>query len=416
MLLVYCFLTKIKNNMKKRIAIIGTVGLPAKYGGFETLTEHLVANLAHKYDFTVFCSKKKYSEEERVSEYKGAKLEYINLEANGVQSILYDTISILKSIKNNDALLVLGVAGAWMLPFIKWFTNKKIIISIDGIEWKRDKWSSLAKVYLWWAEKMAVKYSHFDISDNESIQDYTAIRYETLSRVIEYGADHTLKSKPNPDDIEKYPFLSQKYAVKVCRIEPENNVEMVLDAFALNQEYTLVMVGNWKNSDYGKLMKSKYENYKNILLLDPIYNQRIIDLIRGNASIYVHGHSAGGTNPSLVEAMYLELPIVSFNVSYNRTTTENSAFYFSTAIELNNIIKNTEPIAFERNGIEMKKIANRRYTWKIVAEKYNQLFNDALNNLHKSSVYQEIDNINPDFFKENHLEHLKHSNMFYEKR
>ena len=189
---------------KNRIAIIGTVGIPAKYGGFETLTEQLVSNLSDEFDFTVFCSKKKYSKEERISHYKGAKLEYINLEANGVQSILYDCISILKSLKNNDILLILGVAGAFMLPFIKLFTNKKIIISIDGIEWKRDKWSFFAKFYLFWAEKMAVKYSHFDISDNESIQDYTAMRYETLSKVIEYGADHTLQVKPNQTDYLKY--------------------------------------------------------------------------------------------------------------------------------------------------------------------------------------------------------------------
>ena len=104
---------------KNRIAIIGTVGIPAKYGGFETLTEQLVSNLSDEFDFTVYCSKKKYSKEERISHYKGAKLEYINLEANGVQSIIYDCISILKSLKNNDILLILGVAGAFILPFIK---------------------------------------------------------------------------------------------------------------------------------------------------------------------------------------------------------------------------------------------------------------------------------------------------------
>lgn len=225
-------------------------------------------------------------------------------------------------------MLILGVAGAFMLPFIKLFTNKKIIISIDGIEWKRDKWSFFAKFYLWWAEKMAVKYSHFDISDNESIQDYTAMRYETLSKVIEYGADHTLQVKPNQTDYLKYTFLNGNYAVKVCRIEPENNIHVVLNAFSLNSNTNLVVIGNWENNEYGKSLKIKYSAYKNIFLYDPIYDQREIDLIRGNATFYVHGHSAGGTNPSLVEAMYLGLPVVSFNVSYNKTTTENKAFVF----------------------------------------------------------------------------------------
>ena len=155
-------------NNKKRIAIIGTVGLPAKYGGFETLTDHLVTNLSEQYQMTVYCSKKNYKKAERLNTYKGANLKYINLKANGVQSIPYDTLSILDALLKNDVLLILGVAGAWILPFVKFFTNKKIIISIDGIEWKREKWNNLAKLYLRWAEKLAVKYSHIDISDNES--------------------------------------------------------------------------------------------------------------------------------------------------------------------------------------------------------------------------------------------------------
>lgn len=402
--------------MKKKIAIIGTVGLPAKYGGFETLAEHLVSNLTNEFDFTVFCSKKKYASEERIPSYKGAKLEYINLEANGVQSILYDTLSILKSLRNHDVLLILGVAGAWILPFVKWFTNKRIIISIDGIEWKRDKWSPLAKLYLWWAEKMAVRYSHFDISDNESIQDYTAIRYETLSKVIEYGADHTLKTKPNEEDFTKYGFLKNDYAVKVCRIEPENNVEMVLEAFALHQKNNLVLVGNWNNSEYGKSLKSKYNSYKNIYLLDPIYNQREIDLIRGNATFYVHGHSAGGTNPSLVEAMFLGLPIMAFHVSYNKTTTENKAMYFSNTSNLLELLQHITVTELTKVSQQMKTIANRRYTWKIVAQKYSQLFQEVIAQESKTSIYNQIEKMDQTFLEEIQMAHLKYTNSFYEKR
>ncbi|MBT8327450.1 MAG: DUF1972 domain-containing protein, partial [Bacteroidia bacterium] len=168
-------------NTKKRLAIIGTVGLPAKYGGFETLADHLVTHLNKDHDITVYCSKKKYAKEERIGSYRGANLKYINLDANGIQSIPYDTLSILHALFTSDVLLVLGVAGAWILPFVRLFTSKKIIISIDGIEWKREKWNLLAKLYLRWSEKMAVKYSHIDISDNESIQDYTALRYGTVS-------------------------------------------------------------------------------------------------------------------------------------------------------------------------------------------------------------------------------------------
>jgi glycosyltransferase involved in cell wall biosynthesis len=401
---------------KNKVAIIGTVGLPAKYGGFETLADHLVTNLSDKYDFTVYCSKKKYTKEEQLETYKGAKLEYINLDANGVQSIPYDTISILKALRKNDVLLILGVAGAWILPFVKLFTNKKIIISIDGIEWKRDKWSLFAKLYLWWAEKIAVQYSHIDISDNESIQDYTALRYETLSRVIEYGADHTMQVAPTNEDFIKYPFMKQDYAVKVCRIEPENNVQMVLEAFKQSAQMNLVLVGNWNNSDYGKNLKREYSKIENIILLDPIYNQREIDLIRGNAAIYVHGHSAGGTNPSLVEAMYLELPIMAFNVSYNKTTTENKALYFSSSESLIKMMKLISETKMGKMRKEMKAIATRRYTWKIVSEKYNLLIKEALMSDKKPSIYADINKLDHKILEQYNLGHLRNSALFYEKR
>ncbi|MDI9310778.1 MAG: DUF1972 domain-containing protein [Limnohabitans sp.] len=398
----------------KKIAIIGTVGLPAKYGGFETLTSHLVKQLSSTYDFTVYCSGKKYKKEERLSSFEGAKLEYINLEANGIQSIPYDTLSILKAIRNNDILLVLGVAGAWIFPLIRLFTNKKIIVSIDGIEWKRDKWSLPAKLYLWWAEKIAVKFSHIDISDNESIQDYTAMRYKTLSRVVEYGANHTVSVSPNEKDFEKYPFLQNEYAVKVCRIEPENNVHLVLEAFKKHTSKTLVIVGNWENSPYGKKLRETYNSCANIYLLDPIYNQREIDLIRGNAHLYIHGHSAGGTNPSLVEAMYLGLPVISYNVSYNKTTTEGKAIYFDTTEDLVAILEKMNPEVAHQLKLTMKSIANRRYTWELIAKKYEQLFEEAMTVNSKKRIFSDLQT-RTTLLEEYKIAHLSNSHVFYEK-
>jgi glycosyltransferase involved in cell wall biosynthesis len=398
----------------KRIAIIGTVGLPAKYGGFETLADHLVTNLSDKYDFTVYCSKKKYKKEEQLTSYKGAKLQYIPLEANGIESIPYDSLSILHALMKNDVLLILGVAGAWLIPFIRLFTNKKVIISIDGIEWKRDKWPLLAKLYLWWSEMIAVKYSHIDISDNESIQDYTAMRYKTLSRVIEYGADHTIKVSPSEDDFKKYPFLKTNYAVKVCRIEPENNVHLVLEAFRIKKEMSLVFVGNWNNSHYGQKLKEKYKEEANIHLFDPIYDQREIDLIRGNAALYIHGHSAGGTNPSLVEAMYLKLPVLAFKVSYNITTTEGKAVYFSSVEDLVEELDSLSPLKLKGLAKEMSLIAERRYNWKNISNLYELLIKEALSIKNKVSVSSELQNLDASFLQEFQLLHLNNSNLFYE--
>ncbi|KYH07477.1 DUF1972 domain-containing protein [Chryseobacterium cucumeris] len=399
--------------MKTKVAIIGTVGLPANYGGFETLAAHLVEELSDTYDFTVYCSSKKYPEKERSESWKGARLKYIPLDANGVQSIAYDTWSIIHSLFYCDVLLILGVAGAWLLPFVKLFTSKKIIISIDGIEWKRDKWSLAAKLYLWWAEKLAVQFSDIDISDNESIQDYTSLRYKTISRVIEYGADHTkVNLVPTSKNIEEYPFLLGEYAVKVCRIEPENHVHTILKVFSEFPGRKLVMVGNWKNSQYGVELKQQYSDFENIHLLDPIYEQETIDLIRGNASLYIHGHSAGGTNPSLVEAMFLGLPVISNGVSYNRTTTENQAFYFSNAEELKNILAQLKNEDLQNCAIRMKQIAERRYIWKKIAKKYHNLIEETFTAKNKAKVYPVICNLEKKILEKYNLEHLKNIQLF----
>lgn len=401
--------------MKKSVAIIGTVGVPANYGGFETLAEHLIENIGNEYDLHVYCSGKKYPKSGRKETFKKAKLHYVPLDANGIQSIPYDTWSMLHALFYADVLLILGVSGAWLLPFVKIFTSKKIIISIDGIEWKRNKWNMFAKWYLFWAEGLAVKYSHIDISDNEAIQDYTAQRYGTLSRIIEYGADHTIPSNGTVMRSE-YPFMAHPYAFKVCRIEPENNVHIVLKAFSEMPEYRLVMVGNWDNSEYGRNLKENYSEYLNITILNPIYDQQRLDLIRSNAFLYVHGHSAGGTNPSLVEAMYLGLPIVTFGVSYNRVTTENKALYFRTEKELKQIIQDTKLSDIQKLGETMGKIARRRYTWRLIANKYYGLVQEALQARKKPSVVSASEELSYDKLLDLGLSHIKYTEGFYSQR
>ena len=399
-------------KLKKKIAIIGTVGVPANYGGFETLTEHLIEDLNDSYELTVYCSGKKYSKAERKDTYKGAHLKYLPLDANGIQSIPYDSISILHALFFADVLLILGVAGAWLLPFVRLFTNKKIIISIDGVEWKREKWNLLAKWYLFWAEGLAVKYSHIDISDNEAIQDYTAARYGSLSRIIEYGADHTLKVSISEEARTKYQFLNTSYAFKVCRIEPENNVHVVLEAFTKVQTMPLVMVGNWDKSEYGQKLKAKYSDHPNINILDPIYDQEQLDTLRSNAAVYIHGHSAGGTNPSLVEAMYLGLPIIAFGVSYNKVTTENKALYFYTLEDLIHQLKNAYSSKLKTIGSLMGEIAQRRYNWAHIAFKYQLLTEEALLIKRKTSVLPEAGEIAYASLLEKGYAHLKIVNKF----
>jgi glycosyltransferase involved in cell wall biosynthesis len=356
----------------KKISIIGTVGIPAKYGGFETLTEYLTRNLHDSYEFTVFCSGKSYSQ--KLENYNGAKLEYVNLHANGVQSIPYDIISIFKSLKNSDTLLILGVSGCIILPFIRLFSKKRIIVNIDGLEWKRDKWGKGAKCFLKFSEKLAVKYADVIVSDNKVIQEYVLSEYGVQSELIAYGSDHVTKEILSNELKIKYLFLEGKYAFKVCRIEPENNIHIILEAFSEYKKLNIVMIGNWENSEYGKELKEKYSSFENIFLLDPIYDQKILNQIRSNCYIYIHGHSAGGTNPSLVEAMYLGLPIFAFGVEYNKETTHYMARYFNNKKELLNLLKNIKDNELKKIADDMKQVAKENYTWKKIALQYAKIF------------------------------------------
>ncbi len=398
----------------KKVAIIGTAGIPSRYGGFETLAHHLVDQLNSKFKLYVYCSKNYYKKEERVRYFNKARLFYLPFNANGIQSIIYDIVSVLHALFYADTLIVLGVSGGILIPFVKKFTRKKIIVNIDGLEWRRDKWSSPVKKFLKLSERLAVKYSDADITDNEAIQRYTAINYKTLSHLIEYGADHVISKKLTNEDYLQYPFLRNPYAFKVCRIEPENNIHLILEAFATLSDKTLVIIGNWANSEYGKKLKEKYSTTPKIHLLDPIYDQVKLDKIRSNCYIYLHGHSAGGTNPSLVEAMYLGLPVIAFDVSYNRFTTENKAFYFKEVSELIQIIKSKRIIDYQNNKASMLEIAHRRYTWRIIAQKYTNLIYCFDYKFQKNSIHSNTSNLDYSFLQQQGLAHLKRPKLFYE--
>lgn len=345
----------------KKIAVIGTVGVPAKYGGFETLVENMLGeNCAPNVKYTVYCSSKAYAEKRH--EYKGATLKYVPLKANGAQSILYDIISIIRALPKHNTLLILGVSGCLILPVIKFFTGKRIVVNIDGLEHKRDKWSPKIRKFLKWSEKIAVRNADVIISDNKAIQDYVKKEYGVDSELIAYGGDHVVI--PSVLSVTEYSF-------GLCRIEPENNVHTILEAFADSQQ-KLIFVGNWKNSKYGIDLKEKYGTCRNIELLDPIYDLETLGNLRGQCRYYIHGHSAGGTNPSLVEAMFFAKPILAFDVRYNRESTENKATYFANAQQLKTIIEAKNEL--NDNASAMLEIAQRRYRWQTIAKQYEKLY------------------------------------------
>lgn len=357
----------------KKIAIIGTVGLPARYGGFETFAEQLVTRLSKKYEFIVFCSKKHYRTHNDI--YKNAHRVFLPFNANGYQSVIYDIYSIIYSLFRADTLLILGVSGCIILPFIKLF-RRKIIVSVDGLDTKREKWSSLIKQFLVVSERYAVKHANVVIADNKYIQKYLKEKYNCESKLIEYGSDHSISIKKKPDDIKKYPFINNKYAIAISRIEKENHCEVILEAFSRITEYELVFIGTWNKNKYSRYLYNKHHSNKNITLLDPIYNSSIINLLRSNASMFIHGNGAGGTNPGLLEAMNIGLPILAYDVVFNRNVTKNNALFFTTPKELIKEIKNNiedRDIA-EKNRLAVETIAKKKYRWTDIINKYEQIF------------------------------------------
>jgi len=353
-----------------KLSIIGSVGLPANYGGWETLVNFLSRNISSIVHITVYCSS--FSYDKKLKSYSGSSLRYLPLKANGISSIPYDIFSMLLAIRS-DVQFILGVSGCIALPLIKPVSKSKFVVNIDGLEWKRDKWGPFAKWFLLLSERFAVKFADVIVTDNAVLQRYVSSVYKKESVLIPYGGDQVVSSPLSDITTKLFPFLSSPYAFKVARIEPENNIDLILNAFA-RSALPLVLVGNWNNSDYGRLVRSSFANYSHLYLIDAIYDQITLDEIRSNAVVYIHGHSAGGTNPSLVEAMNLSLPVFAFDVDFNRETTENKAFYFKDVSDLLYLISNYNLLDLSRCSSEMKAVAQRRYTWQRISLQYLSIF------------------------------------------
>lgn len=355
-----------------KVAIIGTVGVPANYGGFETLVEQLVRhNHNEDLQYAVYCSKRSYNDERWV--YHGAKTEYVGLNANGMQSIPYDILSLIKASRKSDVILVLGVSGCSFLPLYRLFSKKKLVINIDGLEHRRDKWNKWVRRFLKYSEKQAVKYGDVIVTDNKGITDYVMEEYGKPSELIAYGGDHVLMdvSEEEQKKILKEDGLTKDgYSLGICRIEPENNVHTILEAYDQHPDKKLVFIGNWQKSEYGRNLLDKYKDSKNIKLMSAVYDLQKLYALRNNCRIYLHGHSAGGTNPSLVEAMFFAKPIIAFDCIYNRESTENKALYFNSASDLSSKLGNIP----ESIGQDMLEIARRRYTWGTIARQYESLY------------------------------------------
>jgi glycosyltransferase involved in cell wall biosynthesis len=365
------------NNNKKKVALIGTNGIPAKYGGFETLTEYLALYLNEEFEISVYCAKT--PKDKKLKKYQNSKLIYIPLKANGWQSMIYDAISIIHAFFFSDVLVILGFSGVFAFPF-KLFFKKKVIFNIGGIEWQKVRGKKIFAVIeiaaKKWFERICIHFSDIIVVDNQVLWNYVKTVYNIDSVLIEYGGDHAIY-KPITNELkEKYPFVTGKYDVSISRAQEDMNIHILIEAYKEMQDRNLVIVSNWEISEYGIQLKTKNKNKaSNIFIQDAVYDLNELNAIRSNGNIYFHTHSLCGTAPSLTEAMSLGLPVLCFDVETNRASTEEKSYYFKDSQQLIETLSKLKEAGIVQLGIDMKEIAQRRYTWERIVNLYKDCIN-----------------------------------------
>lgn len=366
---------------KKKVVLIGTNGIPAHYGGIETLAEYLARDLNEDYDLYCYCSKT--PKEKQVNSYRNTKLIYTRWKANGWQSIFYDGLTILRSLRKHDVLVVLGCSCPPALWF-KVFTKKHIVLNaIGGKETEKVRGPKITgKIEVAikkWMEGMQARYADYVIIDNAANVEIFEKKHHVKPLLAEYGGDHAVAEAVTPEMLEKYSFLDKPYDVTVSRAQEDMNIHMVIDAYKKVPERTVVIVSNWQKSEYGqKLYAENAGKYSNIILLNAIYDQKELNTIRSNAALYLHTHSMCGTAPSLVEAMYLGLPVICFKVPTNLETTEHKSIYFESVHELVDILKKMDTTILNQLRTELNEIALRRYNWKRISDIYKDCINKCI--------------------------------------
>lgn len=363
--------TKSSYSDTPMLHIVGIVGLPNGYGGFETLADHLLESPK-----LVNGGIKVYSErwlaEQQSGRYKGAELVALPWRANGWKSILYDTAGLWRASWQGGVVLVLGTSATFWLPLLrKLFPQTRYLVNMAGLEWARAKWGKVAKALLRYNEAAAARHAHVFIADNQGLVDYVRQTYGRESELIAYGGDQFINVVPDLSIFEEFE-LPQVFDFAMARAQIDNNMEMLLQSYA-SSGLPLVFVSNWDSTAYGREVRERYGAYRNLHLIGPIYNSPKVKALHSRTRCYVHGHSAGGTNPVLVEAMWAGLPTFAYDVNFNRHTTRGHAFYFGSAEELARLAANTEPTELNASGRALHETAQREYTWRMIREAYEDI-------------------------------------------
>lgn len=360
-----------------KIAIVSTRGIPNNYGGFEQFAEHISVELVSRgHQVTVYNPHFHPYEKPQFKGVDVVKIFSPEKQIKTAANFIYDFLSLKHAVKHqHDIILCCGYTTAAVSFSLFNFKNSKLVTNTDGLEWKRSKYSYLIQKLALKFESMAIKKSHALISDNEGIQSYLEKTYNHPSAFIPYGANSINNFKVS--HLTKFDVQCQSFDVLMARMEPENNIEMILNTYSKCPDKKILAVGSVAN-DYGKEIQIRYSPFKNITFLNWINDTDALNCLRHYARLYIHGHSVGGTNPSLLEAMAAQSFIVAHGNEFNKSVTGNDALYFTTEIELKEIINRkelNERTLFVKNNLN--KI-EKDYSWKKITDSYELLFKNLI--------------------------------------
>jgi len=357
--------------------MIGTRGIPARYGGFETAVEEIGSRLACRgHDVVVYC-RRADDARSRVPKHLGVSLVHLPaLRHKALETLSHTGLSALHSVRTErfDAMIVFNAANALFLPLLRQRANG-VATHVDGLEWKRSKWSGVGRKYYRIAEGLAVRWSDALICDAQGIADYYKDEFGAEGDVIAYGAP--VLRAVGADRIAALGVGPGRYHLIVARFEPENHVDVAVEGYrASRARHPLIVVGAAPYADdYTRRVRQLAGRDDRIRLVGALWDQEQLNQLYGNACTYIHGHSVGGTNPSLLRAMGAGAAVLAFDVSFNRETLGSDEGMWSNPLELAAELEAAEadPAVSLSRGQRSQFRAATAYRWDDVADAYERL-------------------------------------------
>ena len=343
--------------MKRKVLILGTRGIPGNHGGFETFAERLSLYLVEQgWDVTVYCQED-YSNGKKIQRQKwqGINLIHIPCKNNGaLWSILFDFKSTLHALNESGVVLVFGYNTAIFSAFYR-LKQRVTLTNMDGMEWWREKWNGIQKSWLFLNERCGVFFSDCIIADHPRIADYYVdggVKREKIA-TIPYGTEAVMK--PDEQLLQPYNLARESYALVIARPEPENSILEIVAAFSRQKRgYKLVVLGRYSPEEISYHEKVLAAASDEVEFVGGIYDKNVVDALRYYARIYVHGHTVGGTNPSLVEALAAGTPVLAQNNHFNSWVAGEGSAYFSDeeecAREFVRLLDNSEALTAMRKA------------------------------------------------------------------